>query len=60
MFIMKEEYIIGAFLHPDYKQLRGASSSQIADCYATCRLLIGTHDSITDVIQENYELQAKK
>ncbi|CAF3458169.1 unnamed protein product, partial [Rotaria sp. Silwood2] len=36
---MDEDYIIGAFLHPNYKQLIGASSTQIADCYTTCRLL---------------------
>ena len=27
MFNMDEDYIMGAFLHPNYKQLRGATSS---------------------------------
>ncbi|CAF4914765.1 unnamed protein product [Rotaria sp. Silwood1] len=60
MFNMGEDYIIGAFLHPNYKQLRGASSTQIADCYTTCRLLIGPYQSSTETNEIIYEPQEKK
>lgn len=29
MFTMKNEYVIAAFLHPNYKQLRGATDHRI-------------------------------
>ncbi|CAF1549482.1 unnamed protein product, partial [Didymodactylos carnosus] len=38
MFNMNDEYIMAAFLHPNYKQLRHATPAQITDCYETCRL----------------------
>jgi hypothetical protein len=38
LFTMEEDYIVAAFLHPNYKQLRGAIHSQMANCYAACRI----------------------
>jgi hypothetical protein len=38
MFTMEEDYVLAAFLHPNYKQLRGATHSQIAICHASCRM----------------------
>ncbi|CAF3298386.1 unnamed protein product [Rotaria sp. Silwood2] len=60
MFNMDEDYIIGAFLHPNYQQLRGASSTQIADCYTACRLFIGPCQSSTETNEIIYEPQEKK
>ncbi|CAF1155583.1 unnamed protein product [Rotaria sordida] len=60
MFNMNEDYIIGAFLHPNYKQLRGANSTQISDCYTTCRLFIGPCSSSTETNERIYEPQEKK
>ena len=60
MFNMDEDYIMGAFLHPNYKQLRGAASSQIADCYATCRLFVRTDKTDVDIVEENYEPPTKR
>ncbi|CAF3228596.1 unnamed protein product, partial [Rotaria sp. Silwood2] len=60
MFIMEEEYIIGAFLHPNYEQMRRATSSQIEGCYAKCRQSL-IHDPLgADIIVDNYEAEAKK
>ncbi|CAF4379067.1 unnamed protein product, partial [Rotaria magnacalcarata] len=60
MFIMGEEYIMAAFLHPNYKQLRGAISSQVAECYTTSRQSIVHDQSSAEIILDNYEPQAKK
>jgi len=57
---MEDDYIIGAFLHPNYKQLRGATDSQVADCYRTCRHFIEAHQPSIDVIEEDYEPPTKK
>jgi hypothetical protein len=35
---MEEDYIVAAFLYPNYKQLRGATHSQMANYYAACRI----------------------
>ncbi|CAF4531594.1 unnamed protein product, partial [Rotaria magnacalcarata] len=50
----------GCFLHPNYKQLRGASSSQVAECYATSRQSIVHDQSSAEIILDNYRPQAKK
>ena len=42
---MEEDYIIAAFLHPNYKQLRGATHLQMANCYAACRISLLTNTS---------------
>lgn len=60
MFNMEEDYIIGTFLHPNYKQLRGASNTQITDCYSTCRQLIHHEQPTNDIVEEIYELPTKK
>jgi hypothetical protein len=57
---MKDDYIVGAFLHPNYKQLKGANSSQIADCHSTCRLFVQADQSSLDIIEENFEPPIKK
>ena len=57
---MEEDYIMGTFLHPNYKQLRGASSSQVVDCYSTCRLYFRPDQTDIDIIQHNYEPPTKK
>jgi hypothetical protein len=40
MFTIEDDHIMAAFLHPNYKQLRGATSSQIDDCHSTCRMFV--------------------
>ena len=37
MFIIQNDYVVATFLHPNYRQLRGATSTQITDCYHACR-----------------------
>jgi hypothetical protein len=49
MFVIENAYVMATFLHPNYKQLRGATPSQIADCYRTCRsamLPVETSDDV--------------
>ena len=36
MFIIQNDYVVATFLHPNYRQLRGATPTQITDCYYTC------------------------
>ncbi len=60
MFDMKDDYIVGAFLYPNYKQLREANSSQIADSHSTCRLFVQGDQSSLNIIEENYEPPTKK
>lgn len=62
MFAMEDEYIIATFLHPNYKQLRGATKAQIADCHTTCRLFLTPDSSDSPIIEENetYEPPSKK
>jgi hypothetical protein len=62
MFTMEDDYIMAAFLHPNYKQLRGAPSSQVADCHSTCRLFLLPDPSPSVIIEEveNYEPPMKR
>jgi hypothetical protein len=57
---MEEDYIIGTFLHPNYKQLHGASNTQITDCRPTCRQLIHHEQPTNDIVEEIYEPPTKK
>jgi hypothetical protein len=59
---MEDDYIMAAFLHPSYKQLRDATSSQIADCYSTCHLFLLPDPSPAAIFVENkiYEPPMKK
>ena len=62
MFTMEDDYVMAAFLHPNYKQLRGATNSQIADCHSTCRLFLRPDSSSPVIIEgeEDYEPPTKK
>jgi hypothetical protein len=62
MFTMEDDYIMAGFLHPNYKSLRGATSSQIADCHSTCRLFLFPDASSPVIVEEDkaYEPPARK
>jgi hypothetical protein len=60
MFNMEEDYIMGAFLHPNYKQLRGASSVQVDECHSTCRIFVRPDQSSADLVIEDYAPPLKK
>jgi hypothetical protein len=62
MFTMEDDYIMAAFLHPNYKQLRGATNSQITDCHSTCRLFLVPASPHSEIIEEEerYEPPSKK
>ena len=60
MFTMEEEYIVSAYLHPNFKQLRGATHSQIANCYAACRITIVPHASPSAAPSEEEDEQTNK
>ena len=62
MFTMEDDYITAAFLHPNYKQLRGATNTQIAECHSTCRLFLvaDSANSVGEEQQESYEPPNKK
>ena len=59
---MEDDYIIATFLHPNYKQLRGATSSQNANCHATCRRFLFPDSSSAAIVEEDedYEPPMKK
>ncbi|CAF3570727.1 unnamed protein product [Rotaria socialis] len=40
MFNLEDDHIRASFLHPNYKQLRGATKTQIKSCHAYCRGLV--------------------
>ncbi|CAF1957549.1 unnamed protein product [Rotaria magnacalcarata] len=40
MFKLEDDHIRASFLHPNYKQLRGATKTQIKSCHAYCRGLV--------------------
>jgi hypothetical protein len=62
MFTMEDDYIMASFLHPNYKQLRGATNSQINDCHSTCRLFLVPASPYPEIVEadENYEPPSKK
>ncbi|CAF2124150.1 unnamed protein product [Rotaria magnacalcarata] len=39
-FNLEDDHIRASFLHPNYKQLRGATKTQIKSCHAYCRILV--------------------
>jgi hypothetical protein len=53
MFLLEGDHIVAAFLHPNYKQLRGATTNQIADCYHLCRCVLLPADPME--VEENNE-----
>jgi hypothetical protein len=59
---MEDDYIMVAFLHPSYKQLSGATSSQIADCHSICHLFLLPDPSPAAIFVEDecYEPPMKK
>ncbi len=57
---MEDDYIIDTFLYPNYKQIRGTTRQQIADCHTTCRLFIQPGQADLDIIDDNYEPPTKK
>jgi hAT family C-terminal dimerisation region len=55
MFTIEDDHIMAAFLHPNYKQLRNATSAQISDCHATCRLFLLPDSSIISCFDDDDE-----
>ncbi|CAF3027300.1 unnamed protein product, partial [Rotaria sp. Silwood2] len=51
MFTMEDDYIRASFLHPNYKQLRGATKEQIESCYNFCRDFILPSNTMNDSIR---------
>jgi hypothetical protein len=43
-----------------YKQLRGTTRKQIAECHATCRLFILPGEADLDIVEDSYEPPTKK
>lgn len=60
MLTIEEDYVIGAFLHPNYKQLRGANSSQMTECHEGCRQFIQHDSSVDQLVEEIHEPPTKK
>jgi hypothetical protein len=56
MFTIEDDHIMAAFLHPNYKQLRGATSSQIKDCHSMCKMFVlpASSSSPPVSIDDNY------
>ena len=56
---MEDDYIIATFLHPNYKQLLGATSSQIANCHASCCRFLFPNSSPATIVEkdEHYEYE---
>ena len=46
MFLLESDHVLAAFLNPNYKQLRGATPTQIADCYHRCRLFFAACECV--------------
>jgi hypothetical protein len=57
---MEEDYIVAAFFHPNYKQLRGAIHSQMVNCYATCRISLLPNTSSLSAPSEEEDEQTNK
>jgi hypothetical protein len=60
MFTIEEDYIVAAFLHPNYKQLRGATHSQMANCYTACRISLVPNTSSLLAPSEEEDEQTNK
>ena len=60
MFTMEEDYVVAAFLHLNYKQLRGATHSQLSNCHASCRMSLFPGSSLTGVPSEVEDEQLHK
>ena len=62
MFQLEDIHVMGAFLHPNYKALRSASSAQIDNCHQACRSLIAVTSEALEIIpdQPDDEPQQKK
>ena len=60
MFQIDDIHVMDAFLHPNYKTLRSATSAQIDDCHQACQMAIAanTENDITEEFVE--EPQPKK
>lgn len=57
MFTMENEYVLAAFLHPNYKQLRGATDSQAASCHAFCRSSVTPQSSHGEPVAQDDDEQ---
>ena len=62
MFQLEDIHVMGAFLHPNYKAPRSASSAQIDNCHQACRRLIAVTSEALEIIldQPDDEPQQKK
>lgn len=58
MFIIPNECIVATFLHPNYRQLRGATPTQITDCYQKCRSSFLPADPSANVDEDEDEYSA--
>ena len=54
MFQIDDIYVMGAFLHPNYKTLRSATSTQIDDCHQACRMAVKANPE-NDIMEEFVE-----
>jgi hypothetical protein len=57
---MEEDYIVAAFLHPNYKQLCVATHSQMANCYAACRISVLPNTSSLSAASQEEDEQTNK
>ncbi len=62
MFQIDDIHVMGVFLHPNYKTLRSATSTQIDYCHQTCRAAVANEatDDVTEEEEPYDEPQQKK
>ena len=53
MFKIESLHVMGAFLHPNYKQLRHATQMQISECHRSCRMEIATSPTLNNVSSDD-------
>jgi glutathione peroxidase-family protein len=59
MFQIDDIHVMGAFLHPNYRTLKSATSTQIDDCHQSCCMVITTNAEC-DITEEYNEEQSIK
>lgn len=62
MLMMEDDYIVATFLHPNYKQLNGATLAQMSNCHAACRRYLLPSSSSPTIVDDDevYEPPVKK
>ncbi|CAF3950911.1 unnamed protein product [Rotaria sp. Silwood1] len=56
MFTIEDDHIRASFLHPNYKQLRGATKAQIESCHAHCRNFILPANTTNDSMRTDEKI----